>query len=137
MALVCQELARPNVRRRHTFAKLRAFPPGLDQLYERMMDQIRRSEDAEICKSILAIVSVVYRPITLVELVSFIDNNEDLQEIISLCGSFLTLRKGTISFIHQSAKNFLLEKASKEIFPAWMEERYYTIFSRSLEVITT
>ena len=136
VALVCQELARPTVRRRHTLAKLQAFPPGLDELYKRMMDQICRSEDAELCKSILAIVSIVYRPITLVELVSFIDDDEDLKEIISLCGSFLTLREDTISLIHQSAKSFLLEKASEQIFPSGMEETHYTIFLRSLQIMS-
>ena len=68
------------------------------------MDQICNSEDAELCKGILAVVSVVYRPITLEELASFVDmpngvsNDESLTEIIGLCGSFLTLRERTILF---------------------------------------
>ena len=143
VALVCQELAQPNVKPRHTLAKLYAFPPGLDQLYKRMMDQICSSLDTELCKSILAIVSVVHRPITLVELVSLIDmpsavsdDYEVLAEIIGLCGSFLTLRESIISFVHQSAKDFLLDKAFEQIFPAGMEETHYTIFSRSLQIMS-
>jgi hypothetical protein len=110
VALVCQELA--NISGWKVQEKLTptAFPPGLDALYRRMVDQIYNSEDAELCKGILAVVSVVYRPIMLEDLASFADmpngvsNDESLTEIIGLCGSFLTLRERTILFVHQSAK---------------------------------
>ena len=142
IALVCQELAHPKVRRYHTLAKLYAFLPGLSPLYRRIMDQICDSEDAELCKRILAVVSVVYRPVTLDELASFVDmpnglsDDESLTEIIGLCGSFLTLRGRTISFIYQSAKDFILKEASNEIFPSGREEAYYVIFSRSFQVMS-
>ena len=48
VALVCQELAK--ISRWNVLAKLTAFPPGLDAFYQRMMDQICTSEDAELCK---------------------------------------------------------------------------------------
>ncbi|KAH8645549.1 hypothetical protein BGZ61DRAFT_542707 [Ilyonectria robusta] len=116
VALVCQELADPKVRKRHTLAKLKSFPPGLDPLYKRMMEKISTSNDANLCKEILAIASVVYRPITLEELKVLVESLEDLdqddlEEIIKSCGSFLTLREGVIYFVHQSAKDFLLKKA--------------------------
>ena len=75
-----------------------------------MMDQIcnfKDIEDQALCKDILAIVSVIYRPITLDELTTLVDtlngvssNYEALAEIIGLYGSFLTLRERTISFVH-------------------------------------
>ncbi|KAM5442416.1 hypothetical protein MferCBS31731_002294 [Microsporum ferrugineum] len=143
VALVCQELARPEVRPHHTRLKLGAFPPGLDQIYQRMMDQISNSEDAILCIRILAIVSVVYWPITLDELMTFIDlpdgfsNNEYLAEIIRLCGSFLTVKGPTILFIHQSAKDFLVGNPSKEmIFPSGIKNEHYTIFSQSLQAMS-
>ena len=141
VALVCQELA--NISGWKVQKKLTAFPPGLDALYRRMMDQIWNSEDAELCKRILAVVSAVYRPVTLDELASFVDmpdgvsgDYETLSEIIGLCGSFLTPRKRTISFVHQSAKDFLLKEASYEIFPSGIEDIHYVIFSRSLHVMS-
>lgn len=122
---------------------LTAFPPGLDALYKRMTDQITASEDAELCKHILALVSAVYRPITLDELASFVDmldgvssKCEALSEIIGLCGSFLTLRERTISFVHQSAKDFLVKKAYSEIYPSGIECVHHAIFSRSLQVMS-
>lgn len=78
---------------------LSAFLPGLNALYIRIMKQISTSRTAKRCKSILAIVLVIYRPITLDELPSLIDmpprissNKKALVEIIGNCGSFLTLR---------------------------------------------
>lgn len=111
VALVCQELADTKViRKRHTLSKLKLFPPGLDPLYKRMMEQISDSNDANICKEILAIASAIYRPITLEELKVLVESLEeddynDLPQIIRSCGSFLTLREGVVYFVHQSAKD--------------------------------
>src|SRR5204863_7968109 len=60
------------------------------------------------------------------------DDLESLREIIGICGSFLTIREGTIYFVHQSAKDYLFTKAFDEIFPSGREEAHYVIFSRSL-----
>ncbi|EMR91224.1 putative beta transducin-like protein [Botrytis cinerea BcDW1] len=141
VALICQELS--NISKWKALQKLTAFPPGLDALYRRMLDQIIDSEDAELCKSILAVVSAVYRPLTLDELITFVNmpngvagDYEVLSEIISLCGSFLTLRERTISFVHQSARDFLIEKASRDIFLPTIEDMHSKIFSRSLQAMS-
>jgi hypothetical protein len=140
VALVCQHLEK--VSEWNTLAKLNMFPPGLDGVYERMMEQICNSDDADICKRILACVTTVYRPITLKELTSFDDVLEAasndlklLRKIIGLCGSFLIIREGIVYFVHQSAKDFLLTKASDRIFPSGIQEEHYTIFSRSLQTM--
>jgi hypothetical protein len=64
------------------------------------------------------------------------DDSESLGEIIGLCGSFLTIREGTIYFVYQSAKDYLLNKAFDEIFPSGRGEAHYVIFSRSLQVMS-
>ncbi|KAI3094235.1 hypothetical protein CBS147333_10020 [Penicillium roqueforti] len=140
VALVCQDLDRTS--RRHALKKLEAFPPGLNALYGRMIDQVRNSEDAELCKQILASMSIVYRPIAFQELASIIElpndllsDNEILSEIISTCGSFLTLRDDTIIFVHQSAKEYLLSEAQDEIFPRGKEAGHQAIFLRSFQVM--
>lgn len=148
VALVLQELE--TVDRRNTLKRVKAFPPGLSPLYRKMMDQVHKSDDANLYRRILSIVAVVYRPITLRELVSLDDaldepdnledlseKVEDLEQTISQCGSFLTIREGTIYFVHQSAKDFLLqENISRELFPTSKAEVHYTMFSRSLEVMS-
>ncbi|CAG8325355.1 unnamed protein product [Penicillium salamii] len=93
--------------RRHAIRKLDAFPPGLHALYGRMIDQVRNSEDAESCKRILAVMSIVYRPVAFDELASLVElpddlagDSEALLDIIAICGSFLTVREDTIIFVH-------------------------------------
>ncbi|KAH8589204.1 NACHT domain-containing protein [Bisporella sp. PMI_857] len=71
VALVCQELA--GISGWEVEEMLSAFPPGLDAVYMRMIKQISISRAAKRCNSILAVVSIVYRPITLDELPSFVD----------------------------------------------------------------
>jgi len=140
IALVCQNLEK--IPRRKAVAKLSTFPPGLDSLYERMIAQIYSSDDAELYKQILASIAIVYRPITLKELTSLVvmlnnmaDDLISVQEEIGFCGSFLTIREGTIYFVHQSAKDFLLKNASDNIFPSGVRDIHYTIFLRSLQVM--
>ncbi|KAM0158528.1 hypothetical protein ACHAQE_005438 [Botrytis cinerea] len=141
VALICQELS--NIPRWKALQKLTAFPPGLDALYRRMLDQITDAEDAELYISILAVVSAVYRPVTLDELVALVDmpdgvasDYEALSEIIGFCGSFLTLRERTIFFVHQSAKDFLIKKTSKDMFLPTKENVHSRIFSRSLQAMS-
>ncbi|KAK7408615.1 hypothetical protein QQX98_009217 [Neonectria punicea] len=142
VALVCKELADHTItRNRHTLSQLRKFPSGLDALYVRMMKQISESRDASLCKEILAIASVVYRPITLEELKVCVkameqDDYDDLPHIIKAYGSFLTLRKGVMYFVHQSAKDFLLDKASDEILLSGAVHQHHAIFSDSLAALS-
>jgi hypothetical protein len=119
VALVCQQLVDPKVRQHYTLAKLDAFPPGLNDLYRRMMSRIATLEDAELCKRILAVILVAFRPLTLDELETLVDmpTGASLREIIELCGSFLTLLDRIVSFVHQSAKEYLLKEAASDIFP--------------------
>lgn len=144
VALVCKNL--DEIPRRHVLKKLtmQVFPPGLDALYKRIMDQVRESEDADICMEILGTVSTVFRPITLKELGSFLqrkscgfdDLSDDiLTDIITACGSFLTLRNDAVVFVHQSAKDFLLATMSAEILLKGIEHEHQTIFSRSLDIL--
>jgi hypothetical protein len=72
-----------------------------------MLDQIIALEDSELCMSILAVVSTVYRLITVDELVTLVNmlngvdgEYEALVEIISYYRSFLAIRERTIFFIY-------------------------------------
>lgn len=141
VALVCQDLEK--IPKWAVPIRLKGFPPGLDALYERMVEQIRNSNYTDLCIQILASIAIAYRPLTLTELLPLIDVYEDksadiesLQEIISFCGSLLTVRKDAIYFVHQSAKDYLLTNASKEIFPSGKEGTHHSIFLRSLEIMS-
>jgi hypothetical protein len=106
-----------------------------------MMQYIGVLDDAELCRQVLASIALVYRPITLAELMVLtellddIDDEAGVEEVIGLCGSFLTLREGTVYFVHQSAQDFLLVKASGEIFLHGIEAVHRGIFLRSLATL--
>lgn len=139
VALVCQDLK--TTPKWNVLRKLALFPPGLDFLYKRMMDQISESDGAEMCRQVLASTAILYRPVTISELVALVEQLEDLddlesvREIVGLCGSFLTLREDTVYFVHQSAKDFLFTKAYNEAFPDGSEAVHRTIFFRSLPIL--
>ncbi|KAJ8063270.1 hypothetical protein OCU04_008501 [Sclerotinia nivalis] len=120
VALVCQELGNLEI---FAISKLQDYyPPDLDLLYERMLKQILDKKQygvAKLCIQILAIIILVFRPVTLDELKSLVvlDDGVLLEEVIQHCGSFLVVRDQRIFFVHQSAKDFLSQKAVKTIFP--------------------
>ncbi|KAI0162959.1 WD40-repeat-containing domain protein [Pestalotiopsis sp. NC0098] len=152
VALVCSELAKEEVTREaHVMAKLKSFPRELDKLYQRMLQKISTSMDAAICYGILSLTSTVYRPVTLDELggfVHFIDDrsqagtrikNTELEKIIDSSGSFLDVspKDGTVSFVHKSARDFLLQTPSEHILGSGIAHQHYKIFSWSLEILHT
>ncbi|PHH53425.1 Vegetative incompatibility protein HET-E-1 [Ceratocystis fimbriata CBS 114723] len=138
VSLVCHELS--NCRKRHTPDTLKSFPAGLNALYERMVKQIFDSRDAKTCRDIIAQVFIAYRPLTLEELYVLVESLEnierqELEELVAQCGSFLTIHNNDISFVHQSAKDYLLEKASGRIMPAGIADQHKTVFKRSLKIL--
>jgi hypothetical protein len=140
VALVYQDLK--TTPKWNVLKKLAQFPPELDSLYRQMLQQIRESDSAKICLGVLAVTAVLYRPVTIAELVvltkqlaDFTDDQESVREIISLCRSFLTLRDNTVYFVHQSAKDFLVMKASSDVFLDGVECIHRDIFQKSLTVL--
>ncbi|KAL2887316.1 Vegetative incompatibility protein HET-E-1 [Ceratocystis lukuohia] len=116
------------------------FPAGLSPLYRRMLEDINQSEDKELYNDILAKALVVYRPITLKELrVLIVDlealEDEEIKEVINSCGSLLATHNDVVSFVHQSAKDYLLSEALGEIVPFGIEDQHQRILVRSLDVL--
>jgi hypothetical protein len=109
-----------------------------------MLEQITSSDDSNLALQVLALTAVVYRPIGLGELPSLIDMHESLaanmdalQAVVGGCGSFLTIQETTIRFVHQSAKDFLLRETPGIIFPGGTQEVHRTIYSRSLDLLSS
>ncbi|KXH46863.1 hypothetical protein CNYM01_00709 [Colletotrichum nymphaeae SA-01] len=127
VALVYQELARDISRKKDPIRVLNRVPRGLNELYRRMMQQILNYEDSELreeCKAILRVLSVIYGHITLKELASFVESLtpfqndvEVLERHITLCGSFFSVLDETVYFVHQSAREYLLDVAYCELQP--------------------
>ncbi|EHK19202.1 uncharacterized protein TRIVIDRAFT_193671 [Trichoderma virens Gv29-8] len=143
VALVYQSLGRISLQ--SPLRTLAEFPPGLDSLYQRMLEQIHNLEDsdAQFCYQILATVLLVYRPVTVAELSTLIkspDNNpadtELINKAIGLCGSFLTMKDSQVYIIHQSANDYL-SKAMPNILPPSCADVHGVILMQSLQTMST
>ncbi|KKF97531.1 Vegetative incompatibility protein HET-E-1 [Ceratocystis platani] len=132
VALVCQELS--NSARWEAPAKLKSFPPGLDALYRRMLDEISKSSNAQLYKEIIAKVLIAYRPITLDELRVLVKaledfNREDIEGVIASCGSLFTVHDNVVSFVHQSAKDYFLGEALDQVLPYGIPHQHQVILT--------
>lgn len=141
VALVCKSLEETG-----SFVsapKLESFPPGLDSLYKGMMRQVLIHPYAGDCMKILACAAAVFRPLSLkelganIEIPEWADPSEDisasLETFIKVCGSFLTTNRGVVYFVHQTAKDFLLDHAANVVFASGIEEVHQGIVSRSVQ----
>jgi hypothetical protein len=144
VALVCKELEKVQAWR--TQDVCRRFPAGLKHLYQRMMEQIQHDRDAkevEVCVQILCTVTLACRPLHLNEM-GFIaglpedlyNDSQALQDLVGSCGSFLTLRKQTIYFVHQSAKDYFSTGSGSKIFPSAQSEAHGLLADRSLRLMS-
>jgi len=143
VALVCKELR--DVPGWETQQILEEFPPGLEPLYTRMMDQVQRLKPTtmEYCLRILSTAAIVYRPLHLKELVataglpekSFRDMRS-LNKLVDLCSSFFTIREETIYFVHQSVKDYFSTSKGSKIFPLGQVEKHRKIICQSLQVMS-
>jgi hypothetical protein len=109
-----------------------------------MIKQIQELEydNPQLCILILATATLAYRPLHVLELRPLtglqeeIPDLQDLERIISMCGSFLTIRDNYVYFIHQSAKDYLTVNAPTTIFPAGPGQIHCDMFSWSLDALS-
>lgn len=134
VALVCEQLADNRVGTRHSRRMLQEFPPGLNSLYNRILSNILGLRDAEHCRQVLSIMSIVTRPLNLVELASILDHAKYLEDVVAECGSLLTIREGVVYFIHQSAKDFLARQA-KRIMPLGVGLTHNLVLKKLLQAM--
>ena len=125
------------------------FPPGLDELYARILLQIDNNR-REIAAKILRWVVMAVRPLTLLELSiamentvesSFFTPNQLIRDQVSYCGYFLVIKEeDEVGLIHQSAKDYLLRKTPDsnpelEVFRVKEEVANLEIASKCLDYL--
>jgi DNA replication protein DnaC len=121
---------------------VRKIPSGLGEIYDQMMRQINKLNDgySRHCKRVLLIAVNTYRPLRLSELVTLAELPELAahHNIVRLCG-LLTIGEddNVVYFVHQSAKDYLIEHAESEISPRWHDEGHCMVVSRSLQAMST
>ena len=89
---------------------VKEIPPGLSELYDHMMTRIEKKKRSipRDCRNVLAVTALARRPLSFREL-AVVAGLQEPQNIVKYCGSFLRPDKDTVSLIHQSAKDYLLE----------------------------
>ncbi|KAF3935555.1 hypothetical protein ABW19_dt0202679 [Dactylella cylindrospora] len=136
--------------------KLTEFPMGLEAFYSRMFDRIRianEDEEARLCFQILAVVLIASRQLHIKELVHMIsfsqylmDCEQDpmaaevldyLKELISNCGSFLSIQSDTIHLVHKSAEDFLrMGQRASILFPRGYSGQHCYMLERCLFLLS-
>lgn len=143
VALVVQEMQKHRLSAAMV-ELLEKSPQGLSPLYNRMLQQILLLESLyrELCILVLSIVTFGYRPLHLHELRLLADvenqqySSNDLENIVGICGSFLTIRDDHVYLIHQSAKDYLREDKVSDIFPSGSSAIHHRIFRTSLQSLS-
>jgi hypothetical protein len=142
VSLVCKELESVPLYR--TQEVLQELPPGLDPLYERMMAQIVTQDARTVgyCRGILRSITLAFRPLQLEELAATAglprDKFSDVQavaDLVSRCGSFLTVREDIISFVHLSAKDFFTLGNGRQVFDGTAAEEQGWMTHRLLDAM--
>ncbi|KAF3073766.1 hypothetical protein CFAM422_004130 [Trichoderma lentiforme] len=128
---------------------LEEMPKDLESLYGLILDRAetlgKRSQ--EICQVLLSIITTAKRPLHLEELLVFINSHwkgsrhfkttyglQDVRDMTKTCGSVLSIREDTVYFIHQSAKDYVVENAARRIFP--ILHQHYKIFEASIDAMS-
>jgi hypothetical protein len=141
VALMVQELERPESW--DPLQVVEEAPTGLYQLYNRMVDQIHRltKRNSEICRLLISIAAVAYRPLYLAEIgslcglsgqTSVLEGN--VRNLVAMCGSFLTVRDKQVYLIHQSAKDYLSDEMGGKVFRS-PDQIHHDLFAQSLKLM--
>lgn len=118
-------------------------PRGLDELYEQMMKKIERGrdQDQQRSKDILSAMVLVQRPLDLFELDVLAGLHADkdvatIEKMVKRCGSYLMVAEQKVSFIHQSAKDYVQGCYKTRIQPDGMGCGHEDLVSRSIKAMS-
>ncbi|KAJ8106757.1 hypothetical protein ONZ43_g6953 [Nemania bipapillata] len=142
VALVIKELEDPETLDEASTV-VEEIPTDLYELYDRMMSQIQQSKYLKYCRRVLSTVTITYRPLHLAELSvlselpqSISSSEEKVRRIVAMCGSLLTIQNDYVYHIHQSAKDYLNDRANNVVFPSGITDAHRIIFSKSLQAMS-
>jgi hypothetical protein len=128
------------VHAQYAAKRIAQMPPGLSELYDHMMTRIEAGEmiEPQDCKMVLAVASLAFRPLSISELSALADLPLDIAETaVEMCGSFLTIVKGTVNLIHQSAKDYLSDNYTTRLQPAGVAQGHIDIGIRAIDTMSS
>jgi chemotaxis regulatin CheY-phosphate phosphatase CheZ len=131
---------------------LEEMPEGLESLYDLIMTQSFKRlgrKDREAYPIILSTIATAKRPLCFSELLIFIKsqwrysdnirNMHDIRDMVKDCGALLSIRDDTIYFVHQSAKDYLIQNtnALRLIFPLGIASQHLKMAEVSMHALST
>lgn len=124
-------------------------PKSLFAMYEAMMTQICREKKSAHYQDIIRLVFLAERPLSLRELqylaqdrgLRQVDDLEKLKRIFRQGSSFLSIEKDAVSFIHQSARDFVSKRGWKGedrlLACPDLHEAHWDVFTTSLDILSS
>ncbi|KAH9907262.1 NACHT domain-containing protein [Xylariomycetidae sp. FL2044] len=145
VALMCQSINKTRLSPDEILERLPSlFPPGLDQIYSRMIDMIAEDDAdgvADQCLNILATMTISYEPMTLRELSLLVRPDphiwcltDIIRTRVEYCG-FLVQRDDTVYFVHQSAQEYLVKNARQRRLDQGPEADHRRLFIQSVNIL--
>lgn len=141
VALACKRPAESDVPKRLVREELKNIETGLSGLYDTMMTRILTSSESDQLKVVLAAACHADGHLKSEDMIAFVKSmvdhkNREVRQTIGACDFFLTYQNGAIYFVHQSAKEYLLSKASiGHIFAQGVEQQHLQMALRCLEIL--
>ena len=122
VSLVCNQLEK--LHRDEVLTTIQDLPPGLNDLYHRVLNQLSSGEYAVVngCMRLLKVMMLAYRPLDMAEVGSVTGLSDQLvtvEALVNRCASFLKMRGSDIEFVHQSARDYLAGKNGQSILDSY------------------
>lgn len=123
---------------------------GLGRIYDLILNRMGKLKVKvrEVCQALLSIVAAAMRPLHLRELLVFINAHwmgsgrvkfsyqlRDIQDMTKDCGPILSIRDDIVCFVHQSAKDHIMEAEPRRLFP--IPHQHYKMFEASLDAMSS
>lgn len=110
VSLVCKRIEK--LHERDVLLAIRDTPPGLRALYSRVFSELGQGDSSMVkrCMRLLKAMMLAFRPLAIAELESVIGlgHEEAIRpEVVERCTSFIMMRKNSVEFVHQSARDYL------------------------------
>lgn len=118
---------------------LQNIPSGLSKIYELIISKIESHSDinTQRCKNVLVAVFLAYRPVSLTEVgvLAGLGGRVQPNQIVTYCGSFLQVDENFVSFIHQSAQDYLQDVFSLRLLEGGLPAGHLQLAMASISLL--
>lgn len=118
---------------------LQQIPSGLCKIYELIISKIESHSEinAQRCKNVLVAVFLAYCPVSLIEVgvLAGLGDRVQPKQIITYCGSFLQVDENFVSFIHQSAQDYLRDVFSVKLVEGGLPAGHFQLAMASVSLL--